>query len=316
MHHGSTLCVGRALLHCPLQQKSLLPTTVMSTLNACLKVANIAKASGVLYVENVAKVALFVSKLLEVHLVIVCGTNVVADSVFYSKGEGIRRVRRSSESNADTIVVIDTLVRMQGEQEILCYIEICREMESCEAFFIYCRCSTGTQRLFTGIVKAWRRNVKLKYRGSRGIFCVDDFRDAMQTYRRRVDDLKTDLVVIVPFLDFPCRISQSTVDPFSWRVLFRGLADAQPIEERDGSGDFRIPRTARSYSTISLSPFNRITTWPASANHSINLGYHLFGRSFQCKSHRYIRRNILPTPLQTISNGTPFCWQTWITFVL
>ncbi|PBK84421.1 hypothetical protein ARMGADRAFT_608888 [Armillaria gallica] len=80
-----------------------------------------------------------------------------SSSSFWSKGEGIRRVRRSSESNADTIVVIDTLVRMQGEQEILCYIEICREMESCEAFFIYCRCSTGTQRLFTGIVKAWRR---------------------------------------------------------------------------------------------------------------------------------------------------------------
>ena len=40
----------------------------MSALNACLKVANIAEASGVPYVQNVAKVAAAVFKLLEVRL--------------------------------------------------------------------------------------------------------------------------------------------------------------------------------------------------------------------------------------------------------
>ncbi|PBK65348.1 hypothetical protein ARMSODRAFT_1087487 [Armillaria solidipes] len=135
----------------------VLPPTVMSTLNACLKVANIAEASGVPYVENVAKVAVHVFELLE------------------QKGKNKKNAEELCQSIADTIVVIDTLVRMQGEQGTSCYIDICGEME------------TYLQRMAQDI-----KEFKLKHRGIKGIFCVDDFRDAIQSYRRRVDDLKTD----------------------------------------------------------------------------------------------------------------------------
>ncbi len=59
------------------------------------------------------------------------------------------------------------------------------------------------------------KDFKLKHRGLRGVFWVDDFRDAIQAYRRRVDDLKTDFVVIFPLSDFSCRSSRSAVDSFS-----------------------------------------------------------------------------------------------------
>ncbi|KAK0218502.1 hypothetical protein EDD85DRAFT_355507 [Armillaria nabsnona] len=132
----------------------------MSALNACLKVANIAEASGVPYVENVAKVAVLVFKLLE------------------QKGKNKKNADELCQSIADTIVVIDTLVRMQGEQGTSCYIDICGEME------------TYLQRMAQDI-----KDFKLKHRGLRGVFCVEDFRDAIQSYRRRVDDLKTDFVI-------------------------------------------------------------------------------------------------------------------------
>ncbi|PBK84446.1 hypothetical protein ARMGADRAFT_1088461 [Armillaria gallica] len=132
----------------------------MSALNACLKVANIAEASGVPYVQNVAKVAAAVFKLLE------------------QKGKNKKNAEELCESIADTIVVIDDLVRMQGDQGTSCYIEICGEMEG------------YLQRMVQDM-----KDIKLKHRGLRGAFCVDDFRDAIQSYRRRVDDLKTDFLI-------------------------------------------------------------------------------------------------------------------------
>ncbi len=50
------------------------------------------------------------------------------------------------------------------------------------------------------------KDVTLKHRGLKGVFCVDDFRDAIQAYRRRVDDLKMDFVVILSLPSFPCRL--------------------------------------------------------------------------------------------------------------
>ncbi|KAK0436264.1 hypothetical protein EV421DRAFT_1132593 [Armillaria borealis] len=132
----------------------------MPALNACLKVANIAEASGVPYVQNVAKVAAGVFKLLE------------------QKGKNKKNADELCQSIADTIVVIDTLVRMQGEQGTSCYIDICGEME------------TYLQSMAQDI-----KDFKRKHRGFKGVFCVDDFRDAIQCYRRRVDDLKTDFVI-------------------------------------------------------------------------------------------------------------------------
>ncbi|KAK0234338.1 hypothetical protein IW262DRAFT_146280 [Armillaria fumosa] len=132
----------------------------MSALNACLKVANIAEASGIPYVQNVAKVAVVVFKLFE------------------QKGKNKKDAKELCESIADTIVVIDTLVRMHGDQDTSCYIDICGEMET------YLQCMAQDIKDF-----------KLKHRGLRGGLCVDDFRDAIQSYRRRVDDLKTDFLI-------------------------------------------------------------------------------------------------------------------------
>ncbi|KAK0464098.1 hypothetical protein IW261DRAFT_1613572 [Armillaria novae-zelandiae] len=139
----------------------------MSALNVCLKVANIAEASGVPYVENVAKVAVVVFKLLE------------------KKGKNKKAAKALSESIADTIVVIDTLFRMHGDHDTSCYIGICGEME------------TYLHGMAQDI-----KNSTLKQRGFRGVFCIDDFRDVIQSYRRRVEDLKTDFLVIFLFPDF------------------------------------------------------------------------------------------------------------------
>ncbi|KAK0185341.1 hypothetical protein F5146DRAFT_1228254 [Armillaria mellea] len=132
----------------------------MSALNASLKVAKIAEASGVPYVENVVKIAAVVFKLLE------------------QKGKNKKNAEQLCQSIADTIVVIDDLVRMHGEEGTSSYIDICREME---AFL---------QQMAQDI-----QNFKLKHRGLRGIFCADDFGDVLQAYRRRVDDLKMDFVI-------------------------------------------------------------------------------------------------------------------------
>ncbi|KAK0479495.1 hypothetical protein IW261DRAFT_1477733, partial [Armillaria novae-zelandiae] len=132
----------------------------MSALNVCLKVANIAEASGVPYLENVAKVAVVVFELLE------------------QKGKNKKAAQAFCESIADTIVVIDTLVRMHGDHDTSCYIDICGEMET----------------YLEGMAQEIK-DFKLKHRGLRGVFCVDDFRDVIQSYRRRVEDLKTDFVI-------------------------------------------------------------------------------------------------------------------------
>ncbi|KAK0491740.1 hypothetical protein EDD18DRAFT_1109490 [Armillaria luteobubalina] len=132
----------------------------MSALNACLKVAKIAEASGAPYLENVANVAVVVFELLK------------------QKGNNKKDVKELCESIADTIVVINDLVRMHGDQDTSCYIEICGEME------------TYLQRMAQDI-----KDFKLKHRGLRGVFCVDDFRDAIKSYRRRVNDLKNDFMI-------------------------------------------------------------------------------------------------------------------------
>ncbi|PBK65336.1 hypothetical protein ARMSODRAFT_1022446 [Armillaria solidipes] len=134
----------------------------MPALNACLQVARLAEAAGdsVPYLESVAKVAVLVFKLLD------------------QKAKNKESVKELCESIANTIMVIETLVRMQGERESSCYIDICEEME---------KYLQGTAQDMT--------DMKLKHRGIKGVFCVDHFRDAIQAYRRRVDDLKTDVMI-------------------------------------------------------------------------------------------------------------------------
>ncbi|KAK0450489.1 uncharacterized protein EV420DRAFT_1562051 [Desarmillaria tabescens] len=132
----------------------------MPALNACLKVASIAEASGVPYVEKVAKVAVFIFELLE------------------KKGKNKNNVKEPCESIANTIVVIDTFVRMHGEPGASHFKDVCGEME------VYLE--SMAQEL---------KDIKRKHRGLKGVFSVDDFRGAIQSYRRRVDNLKTDFLM-------------------------------------------------------------------------------------------------------------------------
>ncbi|KAK0185332.1 hypothetical protein F5146DRAFT_1167016 [Armillaria mellea] len=111
------------------------------------------KLQGIPYVQNVAKAAA-------------------------QMGKNKKNAEELCESLADTIVVIDDLVRMHGEEGTSSYIDICGEMEG------------YLQRIAQDI-----NDFKLRHRGLRGVFCVDDFRDAIQAYRRRVDDLKTDFLI-------------------------------------------------------------------------------------------------------------------------
>ncbi|SJL02815.1 uncharacterized protein ARMOST_06152 [Armillaria ostoyae] len=144
----------------------------MPALNACLQVARLAEATGdsVPYLESVAKVAVLVFKLLDARFTILHHTD--------QKAKIKESAKELCESIANTIVVINDLVRMQGEGETSCYIDICGEME--------------------GYLQGMAQNlkdIKRKHRGIKGLFSVDDYRDAIQAYRRRVDNLKTDFLI-------------------------------------------------------------------------------------------------------------------------
>ncbi|KAK0218480.1 hypothetical protein EDD85DRAFT_355050 [Armillaria nabsnona] len=134
----------------------------MSALNACLKVAQIAEASSVPYLENVAKVAVVIFELLE------------------QKGKNKEDAKELCESIANTIVIIDTLVRMQGERGAPYFMGICGEMEG----------------YLQGMAQDLK-DTKRKHHGIRGVFSVNEFRDAIQAYRKRVDDLKMDFLIYV-----------------------------------------------------------------------------------------------------------------------
>ncbi|KAK0481011.1 hypothetical protein EDD18DRAFT_1113375 [Armillaria luteobubalina] len=149
----SVMLTQKSMCPCWFKDTQVLLPTTMSTLNACLKVAKIAEASGAPYLENVAK-------------------------LLKQKGKNKKEAKELCDSIADTIVVIDDLVHMHGDQDTSCYIDICGEME------------TYLQWMAQDI-----KDFKLNHCGLRGVFCVDDFRDAIQSYRRHVDDLKMDFVI-------------------------------------------------------------------------------------------------------------------------
>ncbi|PBK84417.1 hypothetical protein ARMGADRAFT_1018540 [Armillaria gallica] len=132
----------------------------MPALNVCLQVANIAEASGVPYVEKLAKVAVAVFELLE------------------KKGKNMKDARELSESIANTIIVIDTLVGMHGERAGPYFEDIC-----------------GAMAEYLDSIARDLKDAQQKHRGIKGIFNVDEFRDAIQVYRKRVDDLRTDFLI-------------------------------------------------------------------------------------------------------------------------
>ncbi|PBK84437.1 hypothetical protein ARMGADRAFT_1037158 [Armillaria gallica] len=163
--HGSDSLQQRddiALIpHRPLQHKSLLPPITLPTIN-CLQVVRLSEAAGdsVPYLESVAKVAVLVFKLLN------------------QKAKNNENTKELCESIANTIMVINDLVRMQGEGGTSCFIDICGEMEG----------------YLQGMAQDLN-DIKWKHRGIKAVFSVDEFRDTIQAYRRRIDDLKMDFLI-------------------------------------------------------------------------------------------------------------------------
>ncbi|KAK0450479.1 uncharacterized protein EV420DRAFT_1482686 [Desarmillaria tabescens] len=103
---------------------------------------------------------------------------VVVFKLFEQRGKNKENAKELCESIANTIVVVDTFVRMHGEPGASHFKEICGEMEK-----------------YLQEMAQSMNDVKRKHRGLKGVFSVDDFGDAIQTYRRRVDDLKTDFIM-------------------------------------------------------------------------------------------------------------------------
>ncbi|KAK0491741.1 hypothetical protein EDD18DRAFT_1186132 [Armillaria luteobubalina] len=179
----------------------------MSALNACLKVSQIAEASSVPYLENVAKVAVVIFELLK------------------QKGKNQKDAKELCESIANTIVVIDALVRMQGERGAAYFMGICGEME------------TYLQDMAKDI-----KDIKRKQSRIKGIFKVDESRDAIQAYRKRVDDVKTDFLIHVTG---DCLLGVMQLNCLLKDVMAQGVV-------RHSGDDFviRIPKRTASISAL------------------------------------------------------------------
>ncbi|PBK84426.1 hypothetical protein ARMGADRAFT_608987 [Armillaria gallica] len=134
----------------------------MPALNASLQVASLVEASGIPYVEKLAKVAVAVIELLE------------------KKAKNKEDVKELCENINNTIAVIQTLVGMHGERGAAYFKDICVEMEG----------------YLAGIVQDLE-GAHRKYRGFKGLFNVNEFRDAILGYGKRVDDLKMDFLIHV-----------------------------------------------------------------------------------------------------------------------
>lgn len=132
----------------------------MPALNASLQVASLVEASGIPYVEKLAGVAVAVIKLLE------------------KKAKNKEDVKELCESITNTVDVIETLVSMHGERGAAYFKDICTEME----------------RYLTGIADDLK-DAQRKHRGIQGFLNINKFQDTIQGYRKRVDDLKADLLI-------------------------------------------------------------------------------------------------------------------------
>ncbi|PBK84456.1 hypothetical protein ARMGADRAFT_1037175 [Armillaria gallica] len=159
--HEYSQQVARLSVRC----KSHLSSQVTATtpaLNASLKVARIAEASGVPYVEKLAKVAVAIFELLE------------------KKGKNKEATKDLCKSISNTVVIINTLVGMQGGKGETYFKDICVEMEG-----------------YLSDIAQGLSHTQRKYCGLKAIFNVDEFRDAIQAYEKRVDDLKMDFLIQV-----------------------------------------------------------------------------------------------------------------------
>ncbi|PBK65350.1 hypothetical protein ARMSODRAFT_1022458 [Armillaria solidipes] len=135
----------------------------MPSLNACLQVASLAEASGIPYIEKLAKVVVVVMELLE------------------QRGKNKKDVKALCESIANTVVVVNTVVSMHEEVGAAYFMSICEEMEE----------------YLTSLAEDLKREVKSKHHGIKGLFSTKELRDVIQDYRIRVNDLKTDFLIHV-----------------------------------------------------------------------------------------------------------------------
>ncbi|KAK0432485.1 hypothetical protein EV421DRAFT_1848541 [Armillaria borealis] len=137
----------------------------MAPFSAGVVVAKIAEASGVPYLQNVAKAAVVVIELLE--------------KVKTNKHEA----KELCESIANTVTVINShAAGKKGEQRTEYFADICSEMERC-----------------LSDIEEQLNNERRKRRRLKGFVNANDFHDAIKTYRRRVEDLKTDFLVLPTF---------------------------------------------------------------------------------------------------------------------
>ncbi|KAK0437288.1 uncharacterized protein EV420DRAFT_202178 [Desarmillaria tabescens] len=168
----------------------------MPALNASLQVANIIEASVIPYVEKLAKLAVAVIELLE------------------KKGKNREDVKELCESINNTVTVIETLVAMHGEQGAAYFKDICSEMEG----------------YLSGVAHDLQ-DVQGKHRGIKGILNVNKFQDAIQGYKKRVDDLKMDFLI------------HTTGDVMLTLIEMRSLLAVQETGSKEGSVIIQITST-------------------------------------------------------------------------
>lgn len=133
----------------------------MRPISSCALIAKLAEATGVPYLENLAKVAVVVIELL--------------DKVKTNK----HRAKELAESITNTITVINSHVTgRKGEQGNTYFVDVCNEMERC--------LSSIAEHL---------KNETRKQGGLKGLFDAHDLRDAIESYRRQIEDLKMDFLI-------------------------------------------------------------------------------------------------------------------------
>ncbi|PBK84476.1 hypothetical protein ARMGADRAFT_1132933 [Armillaria gallica] len=191
---------------------SLYETTTMS-LSTSLKLARIAADSGAPYVGNLAKVAAAIMELLE------------------AKGKNKAATKELCESITDTIVVVDTLIKMQGETGETHFKEICLEMER-----------------YLGLIIQGLKDAQRKQHGFKGILNAPEFKATIESYGRRVDHLRIDFLLQVmgdckiAFMEIICKQHDLMVEMHS--VKATASKEAMMISAM-------IKRTAY-YSTLAL----------------------------------------------------------------
>ncbi|SJL02957.1 uncharacterized protein ARMOST_06300 [Armillaria ostoyae] len=136
----------------------------MRPFSSCILIAKLAEATGVPYLENLAKAAIAVIELLE--------------KVKTNK----ERVKELAESIVNTVNVIEShhVAGREGEKRAEYLADICSEMERC-----------------LGDIAEHLNNEIRRHRGIKGYLDANDFRDAIESYRRQFEDLKIDFVIQV-----------------------------------------------------------------------------------------------------------------------